>query len=112
MGKRSELPASAVAMVNAALRSMGDLAFELTPDGIYLSSFGPAELMANSPEGPAGKHVTEVLPPEVAVEARAAIEGALRDGEVRAFGTSSTSSRAGAGSRRAWSRRDEAPCWP
>lgn len=85
MGKRAEFPENAAAVVNAALRSMGDLAFELSPDGVYLRCFGPDELMADPPESLQGKHVSQVLPREVAEQALTAIAGALRDGEVQVF---------------------------
>lgn len=76
---------AASGMTEAVLRAMGDLAFEVSRDGIYTSCFGPMELMPMPPREMIGKHVRDVLPPDVAEDAARAVARVIEEGGVESF---------------------------
>jgi PAS domain S-box-containing protein len=67
--------------LSAILRAIPDLLFELDAEGRYIDVFANQEALLASPkEHLLGKRVDEILPPEAAHEARAAIAGAIAHG--------------------------------
>ncbi len=75
--------ADTAARMEATLRALPDLLFEIDGNGCYTGfAGGPRELMLARPEDFAGKEVGSVLPPAAAEVARAAVRRVQRDGAV------------------------------
>jgi PAS domain S-box-containing protein len=65
------------------LGAIGDLVFELTPEGRFATFFGAQDLLFASPESFLGRNLRDALPPEVAERAAQALHGVLADGAMR-----------------------------
>jgi two-component system cell cycle sensor histidine kinase/response regulator CckA len=70
----------------AILQAIPDMAFRISAEGVFLDYKAARDsLLYRSPELFLGRHVTEVLPPEVARQSVAAIEAALTQGGVQVY---------------------------
>lgn len=67
--------------LTAILDVLPDLVFEITPEGRYTDFMaGPADLLGDARDSLPGRTIEDVLPPEIAIRSRAALEEALRNG--------------------------------
>jgi len=85
---QGEVAATDVARMRTILESLPLLWFRLDAGGVFLDFHVPPELevmMVTSPERFLGRPLTEVMPPEVARVARAALGEVLATGESRRF---------------------------
>ncbi len=67
----------------ALLEALGDVAYELTPDGRYLGCSGALDGARARPEELRGRSVREVLPPGLGQRAAEAVAQVCRDGKAR-----------------------------
>ena len=69
--------------IPAVLRALGDVAYELSPDGRYLGCSGTLDGARVHPEELLGRDVREVLPPSLGQRAAEAVAQVCRDGKMR-----------------------------
>ena len=68
--------------IHAVLQALGDVAYELTPEGRYLGCSGALEGARAHPEELLGRDLREVLPPSLGQRAAEAVAQVCRDGKV------------------------------
>ena len=66
--------------MDAVFQALGDVAYELAPDGRYLGCYGKLEWWRARPEELLGRDVRAVLPPAVGHKAAEAVAQVCRDG--------------------------------